>query len=353
MFAYWLMYFLPLLVLASRQAAVGTEYFDRAWLVLCIFFVFLIGMRFEVGGDWSTYLDHFDSIVGKSFAETLLEYDPGYALFEWVSATFGWGIYGVNIACGVLVMTGVYQFCRQQSQPWLALTVAVPYLIIVVAMGYTRQSAALGLELIALVALANGQLVRYAIWILLAISFHKTAVVLLPLALIATSYKNIWTSRLLLAATFLAMALLGGWATFSEESDKLITNYIEAEMISDGATIRVVMNALPAAIFLLFAKNLAPDEVERRTWILLSLLSLGCVPLLDIASTATDRIALYLIPVQLFVYSRIGATFYSEKSRALANRIIVAGYAVVLFVLLNYASIVSVYWVPYQNAAFL
>ncbi len=351
MFAYWLMYFLPPLVFASVQAA-DAKYNDRAWQALCVLFVFLIGLRFEVGGDWGSYLNHFESIVGTSLVETLSEYDPGYALLEWLFATLGWGIYGVNIACGALVMTGVYQFCRQQSQPWLALTVAVPYLIVVVAMGYTRQSAALGLELIALVALANGHLVRYATWILLALTFHKTAVVLLPLALVATSYENVWTKRILLAATFLAMAFLGGWATFTDESQKLVTNYIEAEMISEGANIRVAMNALPAAIFLVFAKRLAPDEVERRTWVLLSLLSLACIPLLEVASTATDRIALYLIPIQLFVYSRIGAAFNSDSSRLLANRVIVVGYAIVLFVLLNYATMVSVYWVPYQNAAF-
>ncbi len=352
MLAYWLMYFLPPLVFAFKQTADAT-YYDRTWLALCVLFAFLIGLRFEVGGDWSTYLDHFDSMSGGSLLETLSEYDPGYALFEWLSATIGWGIYGVNIACGALVMTGVYQFCRQQSQPWLALTVAGPYLIIVVAMGYTRQSAALGLELIALVALANGHLVRYAIWILLAVTFHKTAVVLLPLALVATSYENVWAKRILLAVTFLAMALLGGWATFTDESQKLVTNYIEAEMISEGATIRVAMNAVPAVIFLLFAKRLAPNEVERRTWVLLSLLSLGCIPLLEVTSTATDRIALYLIPIQLFVYSRMGTGVFSENSRSLANLIIVVGYALVLFVLLNYATIVSQAWVPYQNAAFL
>ena len=352
MIVYWLMYFLPVLVFASRQTA-DAKYYDRAWLALCVFFVFLIGLRFRVGGDWETYRDQFDSMVGASFGETISNYDPGYALFEWLSATLGWGIYGVNIACGALVMTGVYQFCRQQSQPWLAFTVAVPYLIIVVAMGYTRQSAALGLELIALVALSNGQLVRYAIWILLALTFHKTAVVLLPLALVATSYENVWIKRIFLAAAFLAMALLGGWAMFSKESHLLVVNYIDADMISQGATIRVAMNAVPAAIFLLFARRLAPNDVERRTWILLSLLALGCIPLLSVASTATDRIALYLIPVQLFVYSRIGAALFSENSRSLANAVIVVGYAVVLFVLLNYADIVSIYWVPYQNAAFL
>jgi len=351
MIVYWLMYFLPPLVIASTQTG-DPKHYDRAWQVLCILFVFLIGLRVEVGGDWGSYLRHFESIVGTSLVETLSDFDPGYGLLEWLSATLGWEIYGVNIVCGALVMAGVYQFCRQQAQPWLALTVAIPYLIIVVAMGYTRQSAALGLELIALVSLANGQLVRYAIWILLAVTFHKTAVVLLPLALIATSYENVWMRRIILAAIFLAMGLLGGWAAFTEESQKLVTNYIEVEMISEGANIRVAMNAVPAVIFLIFSRRLAPDEVERRTWVLLSLLSLGCIPLLGVASTATDRIALYLIPIQLLVYSRIGAAFNSDSSRSLANLVIVVGYALVLFVLLNYADMVSVYWVPYQNAAF-
>ncbi len=45
-------------------------------------------------------------------------------------------------------MSGLVQFCRKQPLPWLALAVAAPFIIIVVGMGYTRQSVALGFILL-------------------------------------------------------------------------------------------------------------------------------------------------------------------------------------------------------------
>ena len=36
-------------------------------------------------------------------------------------------------------------FVRRQPMPWLGLLVAIPYLVIVVGMGYSRQAIALGL----------------------------------------------------------------------------------------------------------------------------------------------------------------------------------------------------------------
>jgi len=59
------------------------------------------------------------------------------------------------------------------------------------------------------------------------------------------------------------------------------------------------------------------------------------------------------MPIQLFVYARIGHLFRNQTFRTLAILIVVAVYGLVEWVLLNKATIVSVYWVPYQNAAFL
>lgn len=351
MTVYWLMYVLPFLILGIESGPEKNK--KPGWFVLCAIFTFLIGLRFEVGGDWISYLYHVDYVSGASLPETLEAYDPGYALFEWLSNTLGSGIYGVNTLCGAIVMTGIYQICQRQTQPWLALTVAVPYLIIVVAMGYTRQSAAIGMELIALVSLSEGRNVRYVILILLAATFHKTASILLPLALVATGYEKVWVSRAVIAGAFVGLVAMIGWATIDEESNTYITNYVEAEMVSEGANIRVAMNAIPAAIFLLFARRIAPLAVERRVWSLVSLLCLASIPLVLFTSTATDRIGLYLLPIQLFVYSRVGSVLFSGTMTGVTNGIIVIGYASALFVLLNYATIVSVAWVPYRNAAFL
>lgn len=345
MFVYWLMFFIPVFALLSpvRMAANAR---DWMWRAICVLFVFLIGLRFEVGGDWFNYLDMYQEALGE-FSDAIAFTDPGYALLEWLSISLGWGIYPVNFVCGAVIMTGVYYFCRQQPQPWLALAVAIPYMLIVVAMGYTRQSAALGLELLALVALSDDRLRRFFLFIACAGLFHKSAVLLLPLGILSSTHKKKWV-----IFSMVGMSVLLGGALLLEHYEQLIASYIEPKMESEGGAIRVTMNAVPAVIFLLFAKRFLTDENERKLWIWVAILSLVCVPLLVVSSTAVDRVALYFMPIQLFVYSRIGCLFRQTTYKTLAMLTVIIGYGLVEWVLLNKATFVSVYWVPYNNAAF-
>jgi len=143
-----------------------------------------------------------------------------------------------------------------------------------------------------------------------------------------------------------------GSAILLEYYEALWTNYVQAGLESEGGPIRVAMNAVPAIVFLLFAKKFAPMRRERKLWVGIALFALICIPLVGIASTAVDRVALYFMPIQLYVYSRIECLFRSTNLRWMAIATILASYALVLWVLLNYATFVSVYWVPYNNAAF-
>jgi hypothetical protein len=347
MFVYWLMFFIPVFALLS-PLRVTNEARDWMWRTVCLLFIFIIGLRFEVGGDWFPYRSYYQSAVGESLSDSIGFNDPGFALLNWLSASLELGVYSVNLACSAIVVTGVYYFCRRQPQPWLALTIAVPYMLIVMAMGYTRQSVAFGFELLALVALSDGRLGRYILLIACAALFHKTAALLLPLGVLASTHKKAW---IVISAG--GMAVLLGGAFLFEYYDALIVNYVDARMESEGGPIRVAMNAVPAMLYLLFVKRLSPEGTERKMWIWLAIFSLACVPLVSLASTAVDRVALYFMPIQLFVYARIGYLFRNLTVRTLTMLAIVATYGLVEWVLLNKATIVSVYWVPYQNVAFL
>ena len=91
---------------------------------------------------------------------------------------------------GGIFAIGLVFFCRNLPRPWLALAVAVPYLVIVVAMGYTRQGVALGLAMLGLVALGKKGTGWFVFWVMLAATFHKTAVLLLPLAALAAAHNR-------------------------------------------------------------------------------------------------------------------------------------------------------------------
>ncbi|MEY4806704.1 MAG: hypothetical protein RLZZ206_1093, partial [Cyanobacteriota bacterium] len=117
-------------------------------LALGLFLTLLIGLREQVGGDWVSYLPAIERSIGLPYAEIFQADEPGYGLLNWFGANWGGSIYLVNIICGLVFSIGLMLFCRAQPRPWLALTLAFPYLITVVAMGYSRQGVAIGLEML-------------------------------------------------------------------------------------------------------------------------------------------------------------------------------------------------------------
>lgn len=340
---YWFMFLLPALGVYSPYRA-DAVLARVLWFTVAALFVLIMGLRVDVGCDWVAYLEYLDRSTGVSFAGAVVTGDPAYMAVNWLGAQWGGGIYFVNLVCALLVMWGVATFARQQPLPWLALLVAVPYMLVVVAMGYTRQSVALGFELLALVALMNGQQRRFVFYVLCGALFHKSAVLLLPLAALATSEKK------LVAVLWVGLTtLLIGALVLFEHQQALWENYVVAGMVSEGGGIRVAMNVVPALLFLAFRKRLAATPLERRLWGWIALFSLLCIPLVGVASTAVDRVALYFMPIQIYVFARIGLLAYSRWGRTVLVTGVVLGYATTQWVWLHYATHAHC-WLPYRFA---
>lgn len=350
MWPYWLLFLIPALqaVPRLRQAAPalrGHPWSD-SWRVVFIFLTLMIGLRHEVGGDWSIYLVNMNSTAGATLTQALGRGDPAESLLNWIAVQSGLGIYLVNSVCAILFTLGLLVFCRNQPRPWLALTVAVPYLITVVAMGYTRQGVAIGLAMLGLVALGNQSVWKFLIWIALAASFHKSAVILVPLAVLSASRRRLLTAFWVgVTATILFFLLL------QEYVDNLFMGYIDAKYESSGAAIRIAMNALPAALFLLMRKRFRLPPAQRSFWTWMAWVALAFVVLLYVSpsSTAVDRVALYLIPLQLFVWSRVPDAMGSLGSTKAGWVYAVVAYsATVHFVWLFFATHAGG-WLPYQS----
>jgi hypothetical protein len=321
---------------------------NHLWLLsgLGVVVALMVGLRHEVGGDWYNYLMNFEYLrtMQLELAEVLRQPDPGYELLNWLAIRLELDICAVNLFCGVVFSAGLVAFARRQPDPLLALVVAVPYLVVVVAMGYTRQAVAIGLALLALNALRDNAMLRFILWIAAAGTFHGTAVVLILVGLVANMQN--WRYSLMLglpAAWFLYNTLL------EDRVERFADAYLEAGMDSEGAFIRVLMCALPAMIFLVWRRRFRLQGIEYRLWVILALLSILALAAFFVlpSSTVVDRLALYLIPIQLFVLSRLpavlapNAAWYRTWSLG-----IVAYSAAVLFVWLNYAGHAYA-WVPY------
>lgn len=346
MLIYWLLFLLPAFaVLFPGRLRLDQQWV--AWTFCGVVTISLIGLRHEVGGDWFNYEAHFWRVSQLSLLEALSYSDPGYYVLNWFVARLGGNIYWVNIICAVLIVGGTFAFCRSQPRPWTAYAVAVPYLLVVVGMGYSRQAVAVALSMVGFVALGRGRTAAFVGWVVLAATFHKSAVLLIPIAALSAQKGRIWN------VAWVIVAAVAAYLTLMDESaGRLWDIYVGRQRESQGALVRVAMNAVPALILLVLSRRITLSGNERKLWSNMALLALGCVPLVFFASTAVDRMALYLIPIQLFVFGRIAMAFRLAAHQYLVECCVVGYYAVVMLVWLNFAAHADA-WLPYQFASIL
>ena len=302
----------------------------------------VIGLRYEVGADWQTYKFLFSYSRFADLERVLAIGDPGYQLLNWLVQRGGGEIWQVNLVCGAIFAGGLLRFAKAQSDPWLAFLVAIPYLVIVVAMGYSRQAVAIGILMAGLGSVQRGgSVIRFAVYVAIAAFFHKTAVIALALV-IFSSERN----RILNAIAGVALFVLLYDLFLADSVDQFVSNYIEAEYSSQGAAIRVVMSLIPATIYLLSSQRFGFSPFEQRMWRYFSISAWALLALLLVlpSSTAVDRLALYITPLQVAILSRLPVAFRSPGPGKLM--VILYSFAV-LFVWLNFAAHAE-YWLPYQ-----
>jgi hypothetical protein len=302
----------------------------------------LIGLRYEVGGDWSTYAYWF-SFAGRVSLGQLLKYgDPAYQILNWAVQQFGLPIWVVNLICGAIFSWGLVRFCKVLPEPWLGFAVAIPYMVIVVGMGYTRQAVALGILMAGLASFhREASTLRFAAYVLAAALFHKTAVVAFPIVALAIPRNRFVNLLLVIATTYLLYGLFLG-----DSVEQFVEHYIKARYSSQGAGIRIAMTVFAALLLWALGRRLKLGENERRLWKNFSIASVAALLLLLVlpSSTAVDRISLYLMPLQIAVLARLPIALGSP----VLGRVAVLGYsALVEFVWLNYAQFADA-WVPYR-----
>lgn len=197
----------------------------------------------------------------------------------------------------------------------------------------------------ALLALERGRVSLFVACLAVASSFHATALILIGLLLPAVPGRS-------LALRLLVLAVVGAVLVFTflvSRLDGLLAGYIEAQYQSDGTAVRVAMNLLPALLLLLWPQRFALSAQQRRIWLPLAAAAIACAVLLLVLpqnSTAIDRLALYLIPLQLLAGSRVPSLhlFWRDPLRILPAVMAVA----VQLVWLNFGSFAGS-WLPYRT----
>lgn len=280
-----------------------------------------IGFRHGTGGDWHAYWLMLERSQSHDAATALLISDPAYMAVNVLAGRLGLSLGAVNLICAALLAGGTVALCRRQTYPGLALLAAVPVLLAVVGMTTTRQSAAVGLELLALAWLADGRPRAAAAVLGGAFLFHWTAAILLPLAILINAPAQ-WRRPLLFGCAGLALlAVLAIWFRgVSGAGGALAAGALVRLAPTLGAAV-IVGVALRARHHVLTGANI------RLAIGYLVGVAIFCFAALPASSLAADRLGYYTIALQMIALSWILA-----RTESRPHRLAVAGVACLLYV---------------------
>lgn len=350
MLIYWILFAIPVAAALTVKPRDWPGFSTQGQVLLALIFAaFYVGVsfvRFEVGSDWYAYEAMYYLASGEPFAGAFSVTDPLFSLLLWLSSRIGGDVYPVNAFCSVILVAGVLRVAAMTREPWLAVTASVPYLLIVVGFGYVRQSAAIGLVLLAIGTLDSRRHLQTVALLLLASGFHSTVVVLFPIFGFAMANRNKLAVLFLMSA---GVAMLFVFAASQLQS--FSEGYFETEYSSGGALVRLLMGFIPSALLLLRWKEVDSPYRVRMMWLGMALGNVAALVALAVSpsSTVIDRMALYFAAVQIFVFGEVLRLFgLSQRNLLLARLLAIALSACVMLVWLNLATHAGD-WVPYET----
>ena len=148
-------------VLSSKNFSFNIKIFLYSLLIILL--SIFIGLRHEVGGDWNNYKLSYSYIIDQNLFDFLNSKrninEIGFKFLIFISSkiSLDYCFHIANLICAVIFVTSFIFFISNFPYRSILFFFSIPYLIIIVSMGYTRQSAAIGFLFLSLLYLNKNQ----------------------------------------------------------------------------------------------------------------------------------------------------------------------------------------------------
>lgn len=335
------------IALAATMAR-GRQISPFFWTLAFVAIWMFVGLRHHVGMDWNNYLLMIENANAGSFVDAFVVSEPGYAILLWIPGQLGLGIYGTYFLGTAIFLAGLFRYARSTPTPWVALMVALPILVIVVAMSAARQTVAIGILLWLTAEWNQASAMRRAAFILLASTFHASAIAFLIFVLLDLRMQR-WLKVVGTAIMSAAMVNLLQSTGQADYYDALYVSGATEITRSEGAIMHVMLNGGPALAALLAGRRwrskLIPDHFHMQ----LTMVAISLIPLSFVTSAAAGRMSLYLFPVSMYFFSSLSQIMANTGSRSVVRGMIALFFLLITVIWLNFGNSASAHK-NYQNA---
>ncbi len=318
------------------------------FIVLYILFVLFVGTRYETGCDFFGYFSRFQ-MIGTRFESLAQITEPGYYLLSYLVKSSGLDFVWVNVFGALIFFFFYIKFAKNHHNPLLLVTLMFPLLVIQLSMSGVRQAIAVAFLMGAFDAFFKGKRVSVVLYVLAASTFHQSAIILLPIALMIGRTFSMFR-------TIVAIVLMMPVATYllSDRLDVYQDRYLlelYGEMSSGGAVYRLGLLLITSILFEVYRKRMAvyfPSEYNLMR--LFSLVSFALIPVMFVNTVALHRLVYYVVPIQLFTLAALPVVIFANRRAARLAEfgpvLLYGAYIVVWFSTSRHA---NVCYVPYES----
>lgn len=341
-------YYIVLLIAAIPALTDRVKKPALGWICFFVLLLVFVGLRYEVGGDWISYLIIADNWRYVEFSELFERAESGFYFLVWLSDRLGLDIYGANVITTALFLYGVFKYCGKQLNPWLAIFTSLPFLVIVIGMSANRQAAAIGITLVVLADWKESAVIKKIILICAAAMFHTSSIVFL-LFVVADSQMSFFKK---VAASTVILITVALFFNPGESIVRYQSTYVEARDInvSYGALQQLLLNVLPALAFMFISMRSRRFRMKVPHWniiLAMSIMSIVLVPMAFTYSTAAARISFYLFPISIAFFASLPEMFAVSTKDIVKFFVVCYGF-MVLGLWLNFAN-TAFRHIPYNN----
>lgn len=260
--------------------------------IAALMLIGIAGLRYETGGDWDTYAELFGTfptfsrLIGHPIELIHQPVEEGFTLLCALIKSLGGTVqhlFFVVTTINILLITSALQ--KYTKYPVLALLCYYGLLYFQLEMIYIRQATAVALCFFAIQYIRPRKILPYVIFILLACTFHRVAVLMIPLYFLLDRKLPAWVYLVVvgIGAVFMLAGIpwiksvfftVAGWlgSNYADKAEYYAENSLFA--VNRGLSIGFILNLAMLAVVLLFKRKI--EELPNGT-IMLNMFALSLV----------------------------------------------------------------------------
>ena len=330
------------------------KYFNKYSILffnlIFLYLLVLIGLRYEVGGDWINYLQNHTAIQISVFVDNddlsiLFNTEPFILILNILSPN----IYIFNFYCALIFLIGLFALVSKCKDIYLSIVVAIPFLILLVGLGYQKQSVALGLLMLSYYFYLNN---NYKLFIFFSFttffSHYSTFFLILFIFYDLFIFKKFKINKIVIFIIIILIfiVLLMGYDKITRV---LINNYIvdEDRKQSYGLIPRLAVHFISIFLYFISFNKWQKNTLINRLIIFNIFLTLITLPFVQTYSILIDRMLFYFMLIQIMILGNYKFILLSNYYVLFRFTIFIFYFCVTLywFTFSYFAS----YWLPYKN----